>query len=362
MKDRDQKIKAVRYAVSRRWLPQLEVDVHSDRSVGIKSAYLTDLDVLVSIPDDFSGYKSVVFDCKTRAKESPINRALWLRGVLDRIDGQQGFCILKKSSIDIDHRLVATKLGIIMLAEEEFDTYANAMSATYKSCIGNICNIDLWDQLYTIQTKYPRLSGALKFVKSNYWMIDDAAEACRKTIASLQEIRPELDPSKPEHLALAAEYAVVFARSLTIVTANIFKSYLHPKQQIELEEALKVLLYGGRDAYEHRNQLYKLVKEQRSEVPSTSDLSLPDWSKFLQLNRQLLDAPLSVPKAALIIKEVGFTLMTNPASFDFAKILCDEDKQAGRFAVLITSYLFKAGRLPRDFIDRIEGAIIPLLV
>lgn len=361
MKDRDQKHKAIRYALSKGWLPQLEVDVYSTKSVGVKAAFLTDLDVLVSIPDDFLGYRTVVFDCKTKAKESPINRAMWLRGVLDRVKGQNGFCILKKSSIEFDHKIVASKLGIIMLSEDEFDVYATSMSKDFKSCHGHMCDMDLWDKLYTIQTRFPRLADSLTFVKSKYWMIDDPAEACRKVVASLQEVRPELDPSKPEHLALATEFAVIFARSLTFVVFSIFKSYLHPKQQIELEEALKILLYGGREAYEHRNQLYRFVKEQRADNLAPNDLSLPEWQKFVQLTRQLLEAPMSLVKSPLIIKEVGFSLMASSTSFEYAKYLCQQDKQAGRFAVLIISYLFKAGRLPRDFSDRIETPLLSLL-
>ena len=276
MKDRDQKSKAIRYAVARGWLPQLEVDVHFQKSVATKPSYLTDLDVLVSIPDDFSGFKSVVFDCKTKAKESPINRAIWLRGVLDKINGQQGFCILKKQSMDSDHRMVATNLGIIMLAEDEFDLYANSMAHGYNTCAANICNIDLWDQLFNIGGKFPNLAKSVAFRKSNYWMIDDSDEACRKIIASLQECRTELDPDKPEHVLVTSDYAVIFSRSLSILVTQLFKSYLQPKQQVDLEYALKVMLYGGREAYEHRNQLYKLVKEQRGEGDLSGDLTLPE--------------------------------------------------------------------------------------
>lgn len=361
MKDRDQKSKAIRYAVTRGWLPQLEVDVHFQKSVATKPSYLTDLDVLVSIPDDFSGFKSVVFDCKTRTKESPINRALWLRGVLDKINGQQGFCILKKPTIDSDHRMVATNFGIIMLAEDEFDIYANAMSHDYNTCTANVCNIDLWDKMFNLGGNYPNLQKSVAFRKSNYWMIDDSAEACRKVIASLQECKSELDPEKSEHLAIAADYSVIFARSLSILVTHLFKSYLQPKQQIELESALKVMLYGGSEAYEHRNQLYKLVKEQRGDGDSVSELTLPEWPKFVQLVRQLLDSPLSVSKVPLILREAGFTLMAESANFNYARHLCEQDKQAGRFSVLILSYLFRAGRLPRDFSEKIEGPIIKLL-
>jgi hypothetical protein len=192
-------------------------------------------------------------------------------------------------------------------------------------------------------------------------MIDDAAEACRKTIASLQDCRAELDPEKPEHVAIVADYSVILSRSLSILVTHLFKSYLQPKQQIELENALKVMLYGGREAYEHRNQLYKLVKEQRGDGDSISELTLPEWPKFVQLIRQLLDSPLSVSRVPLIIREAEFTLLAGSTNFNYVKQLCEQDKQAGRFAILILSYLIKAGRLPKEFSERIENPLITLL-
>ena len=118
-----------------------------------------------------------------------------------------------------------------------------------------MANIDLWDKLFGIKEKYTELGSAIDFSRSIYWMIDDAAEACRKTLATMREVRAELDPVKDEHLALAFDVAALFSRALALVCVYIFKAYLHPTRQDELDEAVKVLVYGGREAYEHRNQL-----------------------------------------------------------------------------------------------------------
>ena len=98
MKDRDQKAKALAYSVSKRWFPQLEVDVQAPHAVARKTALITDLDVFAAVPDDFVGFRHVVFDCKTLARESPVNRTLWLRGVLDRRFLREG-CGYKKAGI-----------------------------------------------------------------------------------------------------------------------------------------------------------------------------------------------------------------------------------------------------------------------
>ncbi|MFS6757968.1 hypothetical protein, partial [Staphylococcus aureus] len=96
IKDRDQKGKALQFCLTHRWFPQLELEVAAGAALASKIAAVTDLDVYASIPDQFVGYRSVVFDCKTKAKESAVNRALWLMGVMERMDADQGFCILKR--------------------------------------------------------------------------------------------------------------------------------------------------------------------------------------------------------------------------------------------------------------------------
>jgi len=360
MKDRDQKQKALRLSVANRWFPQLEVDVQPGRALTERAPLVTDLDVLSSIPDEFKGFRSVVFDCKTKAKESPVNRALWLAGVLDRLRADQGFCILKNDRIELDHRLMATRLNIILLGEDEFDLYAKSTSERYVLPLGHTCEMSVWEQLFEIPRHFPNLELGLRFIRSTFWMTDDSAEACRKTLASLKNLHPELDPSKPEHICLFFEFCALFARSLAIVVCQIFKAYLHPANQGDLSEALLVMLYGGREAYEHRNELYKLVKTKNPEhLPP--DLSLPEWERFLQLVRQCLDAPVELQHAPLILREVGFSVLRGDTTMVFAKTLCSRSPQGARFAVLIASYLGKAAKLPPDFVRIADVALLPLI-
>lgn len=358
MKDRDQKQKALRLAVGSRWLPQLEVDVTPHRSVASKAPLVTDLDVYASIPDPFFGYRTAVFDCKTKARESPVNRCLWLAGVLDRLQADQGFCILKKNAIEIDHRNMASRLRIVLLNEIEFDTYASATCHNYSSVCAKVADLDLWEWLFAIPKRYRQLESAIQFLRSTYWMIDDASEACRKTLVTLRATRPELDPDKPEHVAVFFEFCALFSRSLAVVVNRLFKAYLHPANQHDLSEPLLMMLYGGRDAYDHRNSLFKLAKNQSPDAP-IPDLALPEWDRFVQLVRQLLDSPLDVQHAPLILREVGFGLLSEDKSYPFVKELCSESPQGGKFALLIPSYLCRASQLPPEFRKIADDAILP---
>jgi len=125
MKDRDQKAKALKFIVANRWFPQIEIDLEHRESLTAKSPLITDIDVLAEIPDLFSGFQSIIFDCKTKAKESPVNRALWLSGLLKKINGKHGYCIMKKKNVYLDHRLFAEDVGVTILTQEDFQLYAN---------------------------------------------------------------------------------------------------------------------------------------------------------------------------------------------------------------------------------------------
>lgn len=358
MKDRDQKAKALRLAVANRWLPQLEVDVEPGRAVAKGTRLVTDLDVLAEVPDIFCGFRSVVFDCKTKAKESPVNRALWLSGLLKRLNGSHGFCVLKRPAIEIDHRLFAEGIGVTILTEDEFDLYAKTTCPSYcKEGTSHVGKIDEWDSFFTEIAKFPPLAGGLAYLRSEYWMEPTAADACRKTLAVLRRLHPEFDPAKRSHVAMFFDFAALFARALALIASQIFKAHLHPAAQAELSEALLVMLYGGREAYEHRNELYRLVGS-KGQGEATADLTLPLWDAFLQLTRQILDAPIEAQRAPLILREVGFAYLADDSEMAFAKTLSNESPHAARFALLIASYLARATRLPPEFGKHSDSLLI----
>lgn len=360
IKDRDQKGKAVQFCLTHRWFPQLELEVAPGAMLASKVSAVTDLDVFASIPDQFAGYRSVVFDCKTKAKESAVNRALWLVGVMERMDADQGFCILKKGGmINMDHRLMAGKRGVILLSEDEFDLYAKAVHGPASAISSHVGQLDSWDKFNNIPKQFPALRDGVLYARATYWMIEDATEACRKTLAMLRSLSTELDPAQASHMALFMDLCALFSRSVALIVSQLFKAYLHPASSSDLSEALLIMLYGGREAYQHRNELYKMVKARGGEA-SVPDLSLPEWERFLRLARQLLDAPAAVQNIPLILREVGFAMLNGDSILTFAKSLCIESPQAARFSVLVTDYLAKAARLPPEFGTLSDNALISL--
>ena len=163
---------------------------------------------------------------------------------------------------------------------------------------------------------------------------------------------------KPEHVGVACDFAALFARSLAVLCSHLFKAYLHPGRQHDLEEAVRLLMYGGRESYEHRNQLYRLLKEHKIRNGEQDDLGLPERQRLIKLVRQLLDAPVDVTRSPLILREFSFSYINDSTDRSFARTLCQECPQAGRFAVLLAGYLFRAVRLPGEFQEAVESSLL----
>lgn len=361
MKDRDQKSMALQFSVARRWFPQLEVDIEPGKGISKTNTYVTDVDVLSSIPDEFKGFRRVAFDCKTKAKESPINRALWLSGLLTRIEADQGFCILKKTSLEPDHCLMADRLNIVLLSESDFELYSSATGGDLGESISHAATIDLWDRYLSISGKYQMLQPACRFLNSTFWTFDDAAEACRRCITILRKTAPELDPNKEEHVALFFNFCALFGLSLSIVICRLFKVYLHPSSSAALSDALLAMLYGGRSAYKYRSDVFRALNSHADEG-TKSELVLPEWERLMQLVRQLLDAPFAVQNTPLLLREVGFSLLTpGGINQDFAKVLSKESPHAVRFSLMMSDYLSKAAQLPREFSDIADKQLLGLI-
>jgi hypothetical protein len=365
IKDRAQKSLVLKYAVGKRWLPQLEVDVLPRVSTSDAQKPLTDVDVLISLPDEFDGYRFLLVDCKTGKRESPITRALWLRGLMDQVGAARGLCVFLKEKIEQDHRYTAAQFGVLLLTEEEFEQYVRTTGGPAQPSSSHAADIDLWDRYFEIPDKFPALRQTIEFAKFGYWMCKHESEACRKTIAEAIRIRPELDPGKSSHLAIACDLSALFMHSLSRIVARVFASYLQPRSRDELADALLTLLYGGRENYEHLNSLRKLVSTAQGTAIQGGpldgrSLAPPEWDRFLQLVRHGLDIPTELPNSPLLLRELGWSFLADKPSYQFAEMLAGEKRQAAKMAFLGVEYICLAAKLPPEFAANIGRLLLEL--
>jgi len=357
IKDRRQKADALNYIVSRLWFPQLELEICPSSATSYKNKSITDIDVLAMVTDDFLGYRSFIIDCKTRKNESPINRALWLRGLMDRFGAERGMCIIKKN-IERDHRITAMELGIQLLHEDDFINYTNTCKGkidTSKSCLANIDN---WDKFSDLEKIHLQLEPAIKFSKATYWSCQSSADAVRRSIAALMQVKKELDPEKNDHIAITIDITSLFLLALNRMSMKIFTSFFQPKNKEDLEHPLLMLIYGGRETYRLLNHYRKMVRVGTETVKD--DLKPPEWNKFIQLTRHILDDPLESLKAPVLLREIAMAYLSNQQDLSFAKELIKTHPQTAKFALLSVEYLTRASGLPTDFEKKITNLLLQI--
>jgi len=364
IKDRDQKEAALKFCLARKWFPHVEVDIYPERQVSKRSSAQTDIDLLALIPGNFGGFTKHVFDCKTKAKESPINRVLWLHGLMKQLGVQTGTCLLKKDYIEVDHRLSAFDLGISLVEESEFPEWSKGLGVirTEAQAHSFAEKFEDWEKLLSADYRNPVLTPAIRFLRSGFWQIKDDAEAARKCIFLLKLIRGEIDPSKSEQMALVVYLAALFSLAAAGLAHRLFSLFVLPKDQGVYDEALRVSLYGGRDAYEQRNSIYKLlVKERGHEDPE--GLGVPGWEHFSRLIRQMMEAPIEATYAAHILQELAFALLKNETELNSirARTISEDRKRAAQYALNLSSYIFKATKLPPE-VESIASTQLLMLI
>ncbi|AXK72200.1 hypothetical protein DWG18_07825 [Lysobacter sp. TY2-98] len=358
IKDRAIKELALRYAATRRWYPHMEVEVAPPARVGQRVSLVTDIDVIAVVPDPVLGTQSILFDCKTKAAESGANRSLWLGGLMRHFGAEQAFCVLKKASIESDHRQVAQELGVVLIPEDEFETFAKVSSGKDLTREAAVASIDAWERIAGLKARFPALGPLLTYRAGEFWRMRSSHSGCRRVVANVLETRAEFDPAHVEHEVLFGDLASMFGLSLTALVSSIFRIMLLPASGADFEEAVRMKLYGGREAYEQQNRLFKLVKQSRHGDDFDDDLAPPEWPRFTKLLRQLLDDPNAVMRASLILKECAYGLIAGDRAYLSA--LAKSDGQAVRFAILMADYFSRATRVPPEFGVRIESRLLAL--
>jgi hypothetical protein len=358
IKDRALKATALHYLVSKRYFPQLEVLLLPQLATAPDRRALTDIDVLGLAPDDFEGFRCLLIDCRTLKSQSPVARAFWLRGVMHEVNASRGICVLRGERVEPDHRIAAARSGVLLLTEDEFGAYVKATGGSVRVEDCNCVNLELWERFLELPNRFRALGPAVHMPLTEHWQSHGAANACRGIVALLRKLKGELDPARHEHLAVVANAAAVFTISVSVIVSTVFTSYLQPKLLNELSDALLLVLYGGRDAYESLNALRRLLKVASDSGPE--DLSLPEWDRFVQLVRETLEAPRELANTPLLLREMAWTYLSDEGRFVFAETLAAESPFAAKYALMAVEYLCRASKLPRDFSDILSSQLLAL--
>lgn len=335
----------------------MEAEIYCKEGLSTSKKFITDIDVLALCPSNFGKFSLVLGDCKTLKNQSPISRALWLGGLMQRLKAQKGIIVLDKA-IEQDHKIAAAELNVTLLSYSDMDKYALCITKEYKSLESALCLGDSWDKYFSIDKRFLALKGAIQYVKYGFWNKEDSRLKLRSTLLTLREIKSELNPIHRDHIGLVADLISLFSVALNEVVMDIFDQYLLPETKNQLSDDLKLLIWGGIENYKYWNDLYSRVKSPDNE----SDLSLPEWDLFIQTVRQCLEEPMATNAVPLLMRELAFEFFAPETSgtWKFSNTLANENLQAARFSIFITEYVCKATKLPPDFKDALVKRLMEI--
>lgn len=348
IKDTLQKQKAIRYCVATGLVPYPEVVVKYSADVSENIADISDIDVLGVKPAGEFSSKLVLFDCKTQAKISAINRALWSAGLKQLVTAEEAFVILNKAAPE-GHRLAANSIGVRLFSEKLFDNFGLSSSINYIPEMSYLEDMSAWEELLTIKEKSKGLSPLLAYLLNDAALERSSVEGFRTLLARLKQTAGEFDVSKPTHrclYALAVTQAIIFLAGMTREFHTVFDPNMDKNR---FSSALRYFSWGGREGYSLREKLHKALQANRGQT-DTSTFELPGWERFVELMRAFMDAPLLVGSAALPLKDLGFRELSQIREFADHRIARElqANARSRQFALSVNKYIASLSRMLND--------------
>ena len=356
MKDALQKDLLLRHLAAQGAYVHSEVLVYHAGGIHPQRKYITDIDVFALRLGNSLNWELILGDCKTQKGQSPANRVLWLRGLMDHFSASSGVIILQKNqAIEVDHKLFAASLGITLIDEKEFEKYDRALVYPDGSSQYGL-TLDMLNELRSLPQRFPKFKPFCEYIYSFGWNEENRLDLLRKVIGEAQLISKEVDPRKPEHLALVLDATSVFAVGLAECVGTIFNQYLQPNTLNQLDDALKLVIWGGRSNYEFVSRLrHDLMIARGKPSKPEGALALPSWDEFIQLVRNMLDNPKLAFSVPQLLREAAIDILYNKT---FLAHTIKDDLLLLKFAMLVTNYFCRAARFPVETRKSLENEFI----
>lgn len=344
IKDRLLKEQLLKYFVRRNWYPELEINVISKQRLSKIKKLITDIDVIGAYPDSTGKFKTIIGDCKTLKGVSPISRVLWLKGLMSYFEAEKGVILLTKS-IEKEHQFNASILDIQLMTDSDFSIFAKNSADYINPPISSLEEIANWEAFFLIFSRFPALKPYELFCNTDFWNDKVNSSQLRSGLVLMRETMGEIDPGNNFHLSVILNHLSLLAISLQNIVMQIFNRYSVPNNQLDLDEDLKLIIYGGLENYEFMNSLRKKFANNMQ----TEDLQLPSWREFIELVRLLLESPLLFSDVPLLLKELSYTLLSkDKIRYTKASAIIARNKQVQNYAVRHIDYFCKATKAPSE--------------
>ncbi|MEM0549303.1 MULTISPECIES: hypothetical protein [Aeromonas] len=355
-KDILQKEKAIRYCIANGVLPYLEVIVNNVREITDIKTVITDIDVLGVEVSRRGKIKKTLFDCKTVGKMSAINRAFWASGVMAYTGCDEAYVILNKKASEA-HRLSAKTINVHLFKEEDFDVYATSANINYLNQFYYSYNISSWHSFYASFTKNEALKSLGEYINAKLPLENDSVKSLRELLGIMRSVKGELDPSKPEHMAIYTSLILSFLLVMAPISSQMSDVFDENMSKASYEHILRYYIWGGRESYIQRRELknaFHVATGARS-----GELELPGWDEFVLVSRGFLDAHSQLRDALIPCRELSLRYLSKESKENdrYLSRKLRESNRVKQFMMASSGYLYKATGLPKDFHENLKASL-----
>ncbi|HBX56278.1 MAG TPA: hypothetical protein DEH10_12960 [Pseudomonas sp.] len=158
------------------------------------------------------------------------------------------------------------------------------------------------------------------------------------------------------YLTLVMSLMLVFAP----ISSELSDIY-DPDMSIEnYEKLLRFYIWGGRESYIQRRDLKNAALEFTGQ--KKAELELPGWAKFIELSRNLLNAPAEISSTLIPCRELAMRFLSdNDVEIDkHLRARLKTSNRTKQFMTAASDYLVSATGLPKDLHTRLTTAISEL--
>ncbi len=353
-KDIKQKECAVRFCLVSGMMPFLEVNVGNRKELSSISTIITDIDAMGVGADASGGQRKIIFDCKTLGKTSPINRAFWACGLVNYVGASEAFVILKKKASEA-HRLSAKHIGVHLFGENQFDNFAQSYSIDYKLNYSYATDIQNWILQHELYNKSSVFEKFGEFLNHEVPLELDAARGVKRLLAALKKGKGEFNPDRAKHGSVFLHVLLSFSFLMSKVVHDLKTVIDYDSGKEDFEEILKYYIWGGRDSLIQKQKMAELFASINKSPPSFS-MEIPEWERFVELTRKLLDSPKDVFWACFPLRELSLRLLSsvNDEKDLYIAKTVSGSARIRQFMTFQADYLVHAGQLPKEFADQFK--------
>ena len=324
-KDLELKLRTMRFLWYMGYFVRRNVDLVEYGYPNSRRTY-TDIDVLgVKLDEDFFSYFKIC-DCKSGVRVKTAERLFWLSGVMNYFEGIEGIFVrsqmMESKYLELSKRLDITPISSSQLSNLE------AIYNIPERYFGPFCQEqNAIDNIFSEFNKHDRICH--DYILKRYWK-DSPQQQIVTMISNCKRIK-EVKGMKEFKQTFVLAYALS-CLSLSILR---FSKPMLMIPAIQMENAIKYDLLGGRELYGERHKLLEafydfMVKEikekyqKRYPLTKTEFLSnlIPEYSKyFIDLVIRFCKNPVSAIYVPRLLDLLAFELIVNNRKVSLEDVL-----------------------------------------